>query len=94
MPKNQTSIRKCGILIYKVISKFCKANYGLVEMALRKIMTRRLKTVDRILKYNKINLLKSPTRDDFSTKLELLQFQLWNNFLANFDKALIFCSTF
>jgi hypothetical protein len=63
-------------------------------MALRKIMTRRLKTVDHILEYNKINLLKSPTTDDFSTKPELLQFQLWNNFLANFDKALIFCSTF
>jgi hypothetical protein len=76
------------------MSKFCKANNGLVEMALRKIMTRRLKTVDYILHYNKINLLKSPTSDDCSTKLELLQFQLWNNFLANFGKALIFCSTF
>jgi hypothetical protein len=49
---------------------------------LRKIMTRRLKTVDLIQKYNKDNLLKSPTKDEFSTKLELLQFQLWNNFLV------------
>jgi hypothetical protein len=63
-------------------------------MVLRKIMTRRLKTVDLIQKYNKDNLLKSPTKDEFGTKLELLQFQLWNNFLANFGKALIFCSTF
>jgi hypothetical protein len=76
------------------MSKFCKAINGLVEMALKKIKTRLLKTVDHILKYNKINLLKSPTKDDYSTKLELLQFQLWNNFLANFDRALIFCSTF
>jgi hypothetical protein len=64
------------------MSKFCKAYNGLVEMALRKIKTRRLKTVDHILKYNKINLLKSPTTGDCSTKFELLQFQLWNNFLV------------
>jgi hypothetical protein len=63
-------------------------------MALRKIKLKRLKTVDHILKYNKNNLLKSPTTDHYSTKFELLQFQLWINFLAIFDKALIFCSTF
>jgi hypothetical protein len=34
-------------------------------------------------------LYKSPTTNDCSIKLELLQFQLWYNFLANFDKALI-----
>jgi hypothetical protein len=76
------------------MSKFCKAINGLVEMASRKILPKRLKTVDHILFYNKINLLKSTTTVDCSTKLELLQFQLWHNFLANFGKALIFCSTF
>jgi hypothetical protein len=39
--------------------------------------------------YNKINLFKSPTTVDCSTRLELLQFQLWHNFLVNFGKALI-----
>jgi hypothetical protein len=69
--------------------KFCKVNNGLVEMALRKIKSKRLKTVDHILQCNKINLLKSPTTDDCCTKLELLQFQLRINFLAIFGKALI-----
>jgi hypothetical protein len=69
--------------------KFCKANNSLVEMAFRKIMTKRLKTVDHILLYNKINLYKSPTTDDCSTRFELLQFQIQHNFLAHFDTALI-----
>jgi hypothetical protein len=76
------------------MSKFCKVNNGLVEKALRKIKLKRLKTVDHVQKYNKINLFKSPTTDDCSTKFELLQFQLRINFLAIFGKALIFCSTF
>jgi hypothetical protein len=49
---------------------------------LRKIKLKWLKTIDHILLYNKINLLKSPTTVDCSTKLELLQFQLWHNFLV------------
>jgi hypothetical protein len=73
-------------------------------MALRKILMKRLKTVDHIPQYNKINLYKSPTTDDCSIKLELLQFQLWNNFLVptiqlgqSLDftaKAAQVCSTF
>jgi hypothetical protein len=56
-------------------------------MTLRKIKTMRLKTVDHILFLKSFNYFKSPTEDENSKKLELLQFQLRYNFLVYFGKA-------
>ncbi len=63
-------------------------------MALRKYIILRLKTVDHILLLKLIHLHKSRTVADCCTKFKLLQFQLYYIFLAHFDTALNFCSTF